>query len=276
MVSRPDRGFLETPFGRIHYRSANPANTEGGPPPLYIAHAGPGCSRGLEPLIAELGTDRRVVAPDMLGNGDSDPPSIPSTDIAYYAESVVHILDALSLETIDFYGDHTGAQIGVELAIAHPGRLRRLVLDGIPLFPATLKADLFANYAPPIVLDEYGGHLAAVWGFVRDLTVHFPYYRTDPAHRLTASAIPPIEARDDLVVDILKARASYHLAYRAAFSHPTAERLPLVRTLTLVMAADADPLAAYLEDAAGLVPGSKRARVAREAKAATIRAFLDS
>ena len=243
--------------------------------PLYMAHAGPGCSRGLEPLIAELGASRRVIAPDMLGNGDSDPPAVAATDLAYYVESVVQILDTLEIPTIDFYGDHTGAQIGVEFAIAHPGRLRRLVLDGVPLFPEALRLDLLANYAHPIVLDEYGGHLAWVWGFVRDLTLHFPYYLTNPVHRLTTSAIPPIEARHDLVVDILKARSSYHLAYRAAFAQPTAERLPLVGAPTLLMAAHADPLAVYLDAAAALLPGSTHVRVAREDKARTLRAFLD-
>ena len=274
MPPRPDRAFLEIAQGRVHYRSTTPAVSEAAPP-LYMAHAGPGSSRGLESLIAELGSSRRVIAPDMLGNGDSDPPAVASTDLAYYVTSVVQILDALQLPVIDFYGDHTGAQIGVEFAIAHPDRVRRLVLDGVPLFPEALRLDLLANYAHPIMLDEYGGHLAGVWGFVRDLTLHFPYYLTDPAHRLTASAIPPIEARHDLVVDILKARASYHLAYRAAFAQPTAERLPLVGAPTLFMAADADPLSVYLEAACALLPGSTHARVARGDKARTILAFLD-
>ncbi len=151
---RPQRAFIETPFGRVHYRSASPANPGSGRTPLYMAHAGPGCSRGLESLIADLGSTRDVVAPDMLGNGDSDPRSVASTDIAYYAENVVQILDALGLETVDVYG---GAQIAIELAIAHPGRVRRLVLDGAPLFLDALRADLFANYAPAISIDEYGG-----------------------------------------------------------------------------------------------------------------------
>jgi pimeloyl-ACP methyl ester carboxylesterase len=269
-----ERAFLRLPAGRVHYRYMD------GPPetdrlPLYMAHAGPGCSRGLEPLIAELGADRRVIAPDMLGNGDSEAPAATKADMAYYAESVIQVLDRLQIAEVDFYGDHTGAQIGIELAITHSDRVRRLVLDGVPLFAADLKADLLENYAPAIRPDEYGGYLAHVWGFVRDLTLHFPYYRTDPAHRLNLSPIIPLELRHKLVVDILKALPSYHLAYRAAFSYDTAGRLPLVTAPTLLIAADTDPLSAYLEEAAALTPGSRSARVPREGKGAAMRAFLD-
>jgi pimeloyl-ACP methyl ester carboxylesterase len=275
MASDPiERGFLRLPAGRVHYRYMDgPRETDR--LPLYMAHAGPGCSRGLEPLVAALGSDRRVIAPDMLGNGDSDAPAVPQTDMAYYADGVIQVLDRLEIGRVDFYGDHTGAQIGVELAIGYPDRVRRLVLDGVPLFPADLKADLLQNYAPAISPDEYGGYLASIWGFVRDLTLHFPYYRTDPAHRLNFSPIIPLDLRHKLVVDILKALPSYHMAYRAAFSHDTAGRLPLVTSPTLLMAADADPLGVYLEEAAALTPGSRHVRVPREGKGAAIRGFLD-
>jgi hypothetical protein len=153
--------------------------------------------------------------------------------------------------------------------------VRRLVLDGAPLFPPELKADLLARYAPAIQPDEYGGHLAWAWGFVRDLTLHFPYYLTDPAHRLNTSPIPPVEVRQALVVDLLKALPTYHLAYRAAFSHDTAARLSELKVLTLLLGAETDPLVAYLEAAAALAPGARHLRLAREAKAAAIAAFLE-
>jgi pimeloyl-ACP methyl ester carboxylesterase len=270
-----ERAFIRLPSGRVHYRYADgPADADR--PPLYMAHAGPGCSRGLETLIAELGQTRHVIAPDMLGNGDSDPPRLRKTSIAFYADIVVETIDALGIERVDFYGDHTGAQIGIELAVAHPDRIGRLVLDGVPLFSTDLKQDLLANYAPVLAADDYGGHLAFVWGFIRDLTVHFPYYRTDPAYRLMKSPILPVEERHRLCVDVLKSLTTYHLAYNAAFSQDTAALLTRLTVPTLVMASDADPLGEYLETAAALAPGAIMARVSRPEKAATIRDFLDT
>ncbi len=268
-----DRGFLRLAAGYVHYRTCGGGEDH---LPLYMAHAGPGSSQRLEGLIAALGESRLVIAPDMLGNGDSGAPPEPATDMAFYADCVIQTMDTLGLSRFDFYGDHTGAQIGVEVAIRYPDRLHRLILDGAPLFPDEQKADFLANYAPEVKLEEYGGHLAWVWGFVRDLTLHFPYYRTDPAHRLMSAPVLPIETRHALVVDILKALPTFHLAYQAAFAHDMAARLPLIAHPTLFIATEGDPLAVYLEAAAALTPGSLAKRLPRAEKAAAIRDFLET
>jgi pimeloyl-ACP methyl ester carboxylesterase len=269
-----DRAFIRLPAGRVHYRYVEgPAAPSG--PPLFMAHGGPGCSRGLEPLIAALGEGRRVLAPDMLGNGDSDAPRTRPTDLGDYVDAAIQLIDALDIEQVDFYGDHTGAQIGAQLAVSHPHRVRRLILDGAPLFPPALKSEFAERYAPPIAPDEYGGYLAWVWGFVRDLTLHFPYYRTDPGHRLMASPVLPLAARHALTVDILKSLPSFHLAYQAAFSHDTGEWLAQIGVPTLLLSADSDPLLTYLDEAHALVPGAAKMVTSRDGKAAAIIDFLD-
>jgi hypothetical protein len=45
-----------------------------------------------------------------------------------------------------------------------------------------------------------------------------------------------------LVIEVLKARASYQRNYQAAFRWPARERLPLVPCPALLMASAADPL----------------------------------
>jgi pimeloyl-ACP methyl ester carboxylesterase len=226
-------------------------------------------------MVGGFGASRRVVAPDMLGNGDSDPPLIPKTDMAFYADCALRTLDALGLDTVDFYGSHTGAQIGLELAITHPGRVRRIVLDGLALFPADLKVELLAHYAPRMAPDDHGGQLSWAWTFLRDQFWHFPYFMRDPAHRLPASPVPPAAGLHGAVLDVLKALTSYHLAYHAAFEHDVAARAPLLRTPSLVLCADTDPLGVYMEDVAALIPGSISARLPRSRHMETVLAFLD-
>ncbi len=269
-----DRAFVRVEAGLIHYRMAAPADArEIDGPPVYAAHAGPGSSRGLEDVIATLGRHRCVVAPDMMGNGDSDPPPGP-TDLDFYVARAIEVLDRLGIEQVDFYGVHTGAHIGCELALQHPGRVRRLILDGIALFPADLRGELLDRYAPAIVADAHGGHLAWAWHFVAGLFVHFPYYREDPVHRLFASAVPPPAIRQALVADLVKALPSYHFAYRAVFAHPTAERLPLIEQPTLLMTVDGDPLAIYLDAASALLPHAMRLVATRETRLVEISRFL--
>lgn len=273
MPTLVDRHFLRLADDRLlHYRAAGAVNPD--EPPLILAHAGPGSSLGLVPLIKQLAAQRRVIAPDMPGNGDSEPLPMAEPRMVDYVDQMVEMLDLLGIAQVDFCGQHTGAHIGCELALRHPARVRRLMLDGLALFEPALLAQMVADYAPPIKPDEFGGHLAWAWHFVEGLFLHFPYNLRDPAHRLHVSPVPPAAARQALVVDLLKALPSYHIAYQAVYAHPTAERLPLLRHPTLLLAAEGDPLGVYLDAAAALVPGSEKARMAREERAGVMLGFL--
>jgi pimeloyl-ACP methyl ester carboxylesterase len=273
-----DRGFLRVTEGLIHYRSAGERGN-GGPLPLYLAHAGPGSSLGMVGLMLEFAPTRFTFAPDMLGNGDSAPPASENTDMTYYADCAIRTLDLLKIEKCDFYGSHTGAQIGCELAARWPDRVRRMVLDGLPLFPDDFKQQLLANYAPKVEPDEYGGHLAWAWNFVRDQFLYWPHYAHDGQNRLANSLLPPKDLHSG-VVDVLKALGTYRIAYQAAFAQDVRALLPRIAAPVLLTSTERDPLHIYLDDVAALLPGARKILFARGVspadRVAPIRAFLDA
>jgi pimeloyl-ACP methyl ester carboxylesterase len=247
-----DRSFLRLAEGLVHYRSVGRPQASDGVP-IYLAHAGPGSSRAFEGLLPQLCTRRFVFAPDMLGNGDSAAPASDSVDIDYYVDCAVRIMDSLGIAVVDFYGSHTGAQIGCQLAVTHPDRVRRLVLDGIPMFPDALRQRLLAQYAPAMAPDAYGTHLPWAWNFVRDQSLYWPYFDRQPAARL-GNDVLPTEQLQLAVTDVLKALGTYHIAYRAAFAQDLRPLLPELRCPVLLMASERDPLHVYLDEAAALVP----------------------
>jgi pimeloyl-ACP methyl ester carboxylesterase len=267
-----DRAFLRVAGGLIHYR-----HTAGGPSrvPLILAHGGPGSSLSLLPLISDLGTDRVVAAPDMMGNGASDPPPSVPTTIEFYAEGLIAVMDHLGLDQVDLYGHHTGAQVITELAIAHPDRVRRLALDGVALFDEAERAEFLSLYAPPITPEADGRHLAWVWDFIRQTTQHFPHYKRDDAHRIEGGVVLAPEIVTARAAEVLQVWSTYHLAYHAAFTHKFAERLTRIPAPTLVLEVARDPLARYAAEAARLIPDAHIAAIAAPGRAQALRAFLD-
>ena len=271
-----DRAFVRLEEGLVHYRFAGREHSTGALP-LYLAHAGPGSSRVFEPFLAAFGAERFAFAPDMLGNGDSAQPARDEVDIGYYVDSAIRLADALGISRFDFFGSHTGAQIGCQLAVQHPERIRKLVLDGVPLFPPEFKQQLLARYAPKVTPDDYGGHLNWAWNFVRDQQLFWPHFERTAANRL-ANPVSSAEQLHNSVTDVVKALHTYHIAYHAAFAQNVHELLPRLRCPVLISASERDPLSIYLDAAAELVPGCTRVLFSRTATLAerieAVRNFL--
>lgn len=80
------------------------------------------------------GAGRRVVALDNRGHGSSDKPYDPALyHSALMAEDACRLLDHLGLDRADVMGYSMGARISAHLALAHPDRVRALLLGGLGL-----------------------------------------------------------------------------------------------------------------------------------------------
>jgi len=244
------RGFADLPDRQVHYRHAG----EG--PPLLMIHASPGSSKQLEGKIAALAQRRSVIAPDTPGNGDSTPLALPAPEIGDYADALVRFLDVVGLQRCDVYGTHTGANIGLELAIRAPERVGRLVLDGVGLFPEAERRRYLDRYARPIEVDLAGSQHLRAFMFCRDQYLFWPWFETGRENRRDGG-LPSPEALHDWVLEVLKALGTYHLSYRAAFAYPARERLTELKRPVMLIAAGSDPLADQTREAAALLPGAR-------------------
>jgi pimeloyl-ACP methyl ester carboxylesterase len=94
--------------------------------PLVLIH-GLGYARwGWEPVADPLAERFEVLLLDNRGVGESDAPPGPYT-AAELAEDVVRVLDEAEVERAHVVGTSLGGMVAQELALAHPGRVDRLV-----------------------------------------------------------------------------------------------------------------------------------------------------
>lgn len=96
-------------------------------PPLVCLHGVTGHGERYRRLAEEHWASRfRVVAPDLRGHGRSgwEPPWTFETHVA----DLVETLDALEIDSADWVGHSWGGRLVLELAAAHPERVRRAVL----------------------------------------------------------------------------------------------------------------------------------------------------
>lgn len=269
------RQFVSIEEGQVHYRECGDPSR----PVLVMFHASPGSSWNLSPLIEALGQHRRVIALDTLGNGDSAPPRPAEPDIAYYAGAHVRALDALGIGSFDLYGTHTGAAICMEVSIAQPARVRRIVMDGVSLFDPKMRDSMMDNnHAPALQADHFGTQMLRAFTMVRDAHLFWPWWNHTPERRRDRG-LPDADYLHCEAVEVLKAWRTYHKSYRTALTYPKHERLPLVTSHTLVASSPTDPLRRFIEAVVALMPNARGLVTEGEdtpaALAATARTMVD-
>jgi pimeloyl-ACP methyl ester carboxylesterase len=111
----------------IFYREAGPRDA----PVLLLLHGLPSSSRMFEPLFSRLSDQFHLIAPDYPGFGHSDWPN--PKEFTYTFDRIAAVMDhftqALGLQRYTLYMQDYGGPVGFRLALAHPERIRSLIVQ---------------------------------------------------------------------------------------------------------------------------------------------------
>jgi len=152
---------------------------------LVCAHGLTRNGRDFECLAEALSADYRVVAPDVIGRGESDWLLDPGGyQLPLYVQDMLVLIARLNVNTVDWVGTSMGGLIGMLLA-AMPGTpVRKLVLNDVgPVLAAAALARIgeYVGMAPTFPTREagvayikavsapFGPHDEAQWQFLSDV-----------------------------------------------------------------------------------------------------------
>jgi haloacetate dehalogenase len=182
---------------RLAVNVAGPADPPAAATPVLLLHGVPQTAVAFRHLLPELAKDRRVIAPDLKGLGESEVrgPYDIATVTRELAALVLHEVDA----PVDVVGHDWGGTIGLALARARPDLVRRVVVVNAPYryvnFARAAYIPFFLVPIAPELVWRIGGRrlvgrvLAGLWKagdpLDRVIRTHYERLYTDP-ERITA------------------------------------------------------------------------------------------
>jgi pimeloyl-ACP methyl ester carboxylesterase len=126
---------------RTHYLEAG-----SGHPVVMLHGSGPGVSgtANWQHNIGTLAKSFRVLAPDIVGFGDTERPDDVVYSLRTWTDHVWAFLDAQGIKSASIVGNSLGGRIAMQMATDQPGRITKMVLMGSPGVGMTLTDGLAA------------------------------------------------------------------------------------------------------------------------------------
>jgi pimeloyl-ACP methyl ester carboxylesterase len=200
---------------KVRYVRRKADDSAPGDLPIVILHGWGAHIEAVGPILAALDGACDLIALDLPGFGESDPPE-QAWDVDAYARFMIHFLDELSVERAHLVGHSHGGRVSIALAADEADRVGRLLL----IDSAGLRPKRGWRYRRRVAVAKLGrliGKLGA------------------PGRRLQERMRAKVASRD-----YLEASETMRGTFRALIAMDLTDRLPRVRASTLLVWGDRD------------------------------------
>lgn len=128
--------------------------------PLLLVHGFPLDHTMWQAQIDEFSRDYQVIAPDLRGFGQSDPPSVPLS-MEQHADDMAQLLSVLKIhEPVTFCGLSMGGYVAWQFCVRHMPRVHRLIVADTRALPDSPEVAAGRIKTARTVLDEGVGLIA--------------------------------------------------------------------------------------------------------------------
>jgi pimeloyl-ACP methyl ester carboxylesterase len=184
--------------------------------PIVILHGWGAHIEAVGPILTALEGAPDVIALDLPGFGESDPPE-QAWDVDAYARFMIHFLDEIAVERAHLVGHSHGGRVSIALAADEADRVGRLLL----IDSAGIPPKRGWRYRRRVAVAKLGRVIAKVGGA--------------PGKRLQERMRAKVASRD-----YLEASEAMRGTFRAVIAENLTDRLPRVRASTLLVWGDQD------------------------------------
>ena len=201
---------------QVRYVRRRAAEAAPGDLPIVVLHGWGAHIESVAPILVALEGASDLIALDLPGFGESDPPD-QAWDVDSYARFMIQFLDELGVERAHLVGHSHGGRVSIALASDEPERVGRLLL----VDSAGLRPKRGWRYRRRVAVAKLGRLAAAVGG--------------QPGRRLQERIRARVASRD-----YLEASEAMRGTFRAVIAANLTDRLPRVRASTLLVWGDQD------------------------------------